>query len=73
GAGVAAVRGEPSRTRWEGGWGGCARAVDAGVPDVAARAARDLAAMREPDWPIPPGIDAFLELLQLAGALPGAR
>ncbi|MDX2296626.1 MULTISPECIES: AAA family ATPase [Streptomyces] len=70
---VAAVQSEPTRPRWEAGWEVLAKAVDAGVPDVAARAARDLAAMREPEWPIPPGIDAFLELLQLAGALPGAR
>ncbi|AWW41834.1 AAA family ATPase [Streptomyces cadmiisoli] len=70
---VAAVQSEPTRSRWEAGWEVLAKAVDAGVPDVAARAARDLAVMREPDWPIPAGIDAFLELLQLAGALPGAR
>lgn len=25
------------------------------------------------DWPVPPGIDAFLDLLQLSGALPGGR
>ncbi|WP_018546556.1 AAA family ATPase [Streptomyces sp. LaPpAH-108] len=70
---VAAVQSEPTRPRWEAGWEVLAKAVDAGVPDVAARAAGDLAAMREPDWPVPPGIDAFLELLQLAGALPGTH
>jgi hypothetical protein len=48
-----------------------AKAVDAGVPDVAARAATDLAAMRHLDWPVPPGIDGFLDLLQMSGALPG--
>lgn len=70
---VAAVQSDPTRARWEAGWVVLAKAVDAGVPDVAARAAADLAAMREPAWPVPAGIDAFVELLQLAGSLPGAR
>ncbi|MGW6535509.1 AAA family ATPase [Streptomyces sp. NPDC055051] len=70
---VAAVQSEPTRPRWEAGWEVLAKAVDAGVPDVAARAAGDLAALREPQWPVPPGIDAFLELLHLAGTLPAAR
>ncbi|MGW4054624.1 AAA family ATPase [Streptomyces sp. NPDC004779] len=70
---VAAVQSEPTRPRWEAGWEVLAKAVDAGVPDVAARAAGDLAALREPQWPVPQGIDAFLELLHLAGTLPAAR
>nr|WP_202533141.1 MULTISPECIES: AAA family ATPase [unclassified Streptomyces] len=69
---VAAVQAEPTRRRWEAGWAVLAKAVAAGVPDVAARAAMDLAAMRDTDWPVPEGIDAFLELLQLSGALPGS-
>lgn len=69
---VAAVQAEPTRPRWEAGWAVLAKAVAAGVPDVAARAAMDLAAMRDTDWPVPEGIDAFLELLQLSGALPGS-
>ncbi|WP_272262198.1 AAA family ATPase [Streptomyces xanthophaeus] len=68
---VAAVQGELTRERWEAAWTVLAKAVEAGVPDVAARAAADLAAMRDLDWPVPPGIDAFVELLQLSGALPG--
>ncbi|MFE2879970.1 AAA family ATPase [Streptomyces roseus] len=68
---VAAVQGELTRPRWEAGWAVLAKAVDAGVPDVAARAATDLAAMRDLDWPVPAGIDAFVELLRLSGALPG--
>ncbi|MFG3549619.1 AAA family ATPase [Streptomyces sp. NPDC047725] len=70
---VAAIQGELTRPRWEAGWAVLAKAVDAGVPDVAARAATDLAAMRSLDWPVPPGIDGFLELLQMSGALPGGR
>jgi hypothetical protein len=68
---VAAVQSELTRPRWEAGWAVLAKAVDAGVPDVAARAAVDLAAMRHLDWPVPPGIDGFLGLLQMSGALPG--
>jgi hypothetical protein len=66
---VAAVQANLTRQRWEACWTVLAKAVDAGVPDVAARAAADLAAMRDTDWPVPSGIDAFLELLTLSGAL----
>nr|WP_107486056.1 AAA family ATPase [Streptomyces sp. MUSC 14] len=68
---VAAVQSDLTRPRWEAGWAVLGKAVEAGVPDVAARAATDLAAMRQVDWPVPPGIDGFLDLLQLSGALPG--
>ncbi|MER5630417.1 sigma 54-interacting transcriptional regulator [Streptomyces nitrosporeus] len=67
---VSAVRDGLTRERWEAGWAVLAKAVDAGVPDVAARAAVDLAAMRSPDWPVPAGIDGFLDLLRQSGALP---
>ncbi|WP_043636698.1 AAA family ATPase [Nonomuraea candida] len=70
---VSAVQSDLTRKRWEADWAVLAKAVDAGVPDVAARAAADLAALRDTDWPVPSGIDAFLDLLQLSGALPGAR
>ncbi|WP_053637262.1 AAA family ATPase [Streptomyces sp. XY152] len=70
---VAAVQSDLTRPRWEAGWAVLAKAVDAGVPDVAARAATDLASMRRLDWPVPPGIDGFLDLLRLSGALPGGR
>jgi hypothetical protein len=68
---VSAVQSDLTRRRWEAGWTVLAKAVEAGVPDVAARAAADLAALRDTDWPVPTGIDAFLDLLQLSGALPG--
>ncbi|MFE5833481.1 AAA family ATPase [Streptomyces sp. NPDC056508] len=70
---VAAVQGDLTRSRWEAAWAVLAKAVDAGVPDVAARAAADLAAMRDLDWPVPAGIDAFVELLRLSGSLPGGE
>ncbi|WP_214106442.1 hypothetical protein [Acrocarpospora catenulata] len=66
---VAAVQGDLTRRRWEAGWAVLAKAVEAGVPDVAARAATDLAALRDTDWPVPSGIDGFLDLLKLSGAL----
>ncbi|MBA9004962.1 AAA family ATPase [Thermomonospora cellulosilytica] len=66
---VSAVQGELTRRRWEAGWTVLAKAVDAGIPDVAARAAMDLAALRDTSWPVPEGIDAFVDLLRLSGAL----
>jgi hypothetical protein len=41
------------------------------VPDVAARAAFDLARMRDPGWPVPASIDAFLDVLTASGLLTG--
>jgi hypothetical protein len=70
---VAAVQSHLTRERWEACWAVLAKAVDRGVPDVAARAAVDLAALRDTDWRVPDGIDAFLDLLQLSGALPGGN
>ncbi|MFC3998216.1 AAA family ATPase [Nocardiopsis sediminis] len=70
---VAAVHDDLTRERWEAGWTVLAKAVDTGVPDAAAQAAADLAALRNPDWAVPGGIDAFLDLLRLVGALPGGR
>jgi len=69
---VCAVRHETTRDRWEAGWEVLARAVEAGVPDVAARAAMDLAALRDPRWPVPAGIEAFVELLSQSGVLQDA-
>ncbi|WP_432829030.1 AAA family ATPase [Dactylosporangium sp. CA-092794] len=66
---VSAVQSDTSRARWEAAWTVLAKAVEAGVPDVAARAATDLATMRERTWPVPPTIDAFIDILRLSGAL----
>ena len=70
---VSAVQGKLTRKRWEAGWAVLAKAVDAGVPDVAARAAADLAAMRDTDWEVPSGISGFIDLLRVSGAMPGRR
>ncbi len=70
---VAAVQARTTQQRWDAGWVVLAKAVDAGVPDVAARAALDLAALRDTNWPVPPAIDAFVEVLSLSGMLPAAR
>ncbi|WP_433208290.1 AAA family ATPase [Dactylosporangium sp. CS-047395] len=66
---VSAVQSEPSRARWEAAWTVLAKAVDAGVPDVAARAAHDLAVMREKTWRLPTTIDAFIDILQQSGLM----
>ncbi|GAA0449783.1 ATPase AAA [Paractinoplanes deccanensis] len=69
---VAAVASSVTRARWEAAWEVLAKAVDAGVPDVAARAAFDLARMRDPGWPVPAAIDAFVDVLTASGILTGA-
>ncbi|WP_433048927.1 AAA family ATPase [Dactylosporangium sp. CS-033363] len=66
---VSAVQSEPTRARWEAAWTVLAKAVDAGVPDVAARAAHDLAVMREKSWRLPATIDAFIDILQQSGLM----
>jgi hypothetical protein len=68
---VSAIQGRTTRDRWEAGWVVLAHAVKAGVPDVAARAAMDLATLREPGWAVPPTVDAFVDVLRLSGRLPG--
>jgi hypothetical protein len=68
---VAAIEARVTRERWEAGWEVLAKAVDAGVPDVAARAAFDLARMRDPGWPVPASIDAFIDVLTASGLLTG--
>jgi len=45
---VSAVQSRTTQARWDAGWVVLAKAVKAGVPDVAARAAMDLAALRAP-------------------------
>ncbi|GIH19497.1 AAA family ATPase [Rugosimonospora africana] len=67
---VSAIQGRTTRERWEAGWVVLAQAVKAGVPDVAARAAMDLATLREPNWTVPPTVDAFVDVLRLSGRLP---
>ncbi|MEU7934776.1 AAA family ATPase [Micromonospora echinofusca] len=68
---IAAVQAKVDRSRWEAGWVVLGKAVEAGVPDVAARAAMDLAALRDTSWPVPPAIHAFAEVLGLSGRLTG--
>jgi hypothetical protein len=66
---VSAIQSRTTQERWDAGWVVLAQAVKAGVPDIAARAAMDLATLRQPAWPVPPTIDAFLDVLQLSGRL----
>jgi hypothetical protein len=66
---IAAVQARTSQERWEAGWVVLGKAIQAGAPDVAARAAADLAALRDVAWPVPPQMDAFVDILALSGAL----
>jgi len=67
---ISAVQARVDRRRWEAAWVVLQKAVEAGVPDVAARAAMDLAALRDPAWPVPAAIDAFVDVLRLSERLP---
>ncbi|MEU4553228.1 dynein-related subfamily AAA family protein [Micromonospora violae] len=66
---ISAVQGRVDQRRWAAAWVVLEKAVQAGVPDVAARAAMDLAALRQPSWPVPAAIDAFADVLHLSGRL----
>ena len=63
-----AVAAEPTIERWRAGWRVVVRAAE-GAPDVAAMAARVLAACRPPGAVPPPEIKVFLPLLRDAGML----
>lgn len=66
---VAAVQALTTHERWAACWVVLRKAVEAGVPDVAARAAVDLAKMRDVQWPAPPEMDSFVNILALTGKI----
>jgi MoxR-like ATPase len=65
---AAAVAADPSNGRWERGWRVFGRAAGP-APDVAAAAARTLAACRPPGAGIPDEVKAFAPLLREAGLI----
>jgi hypothetical protein len=64
---TSAVLADLPEDRWRAAWRVLAAAVAFGTPDLAARAAMDLAAVRDPAWPAPPEVDAFVDVIALAG------
>jgi hypothetical protein len=64
---VAAVVARPTVERWTAAWQVLAKAVERGTPDVAARAAIDLARIRDPSWPAPPEVSTFADIIVEAG------
>lgn len=60
---VSAVLARPSQSRWNAAWTVLAASVERGAPDIAARAALDLAAMRDPAWAAPPEVLAFAGII----------
>ncbi|WP_306819819.1 hypothetical protein [Streptomyces sp. CA-210063] len=66
---ISTVQTSTTRQRWETGWEILAKAVAAGVPDVAARAAYDLAALRDTEWPAPTVVGVFADVLHASGLL----
>jgi MoxR-like ATPase len=65
---AAAVAADPTNGRWERGWRVFGRAAGS-APDVAAAAARTLAACRPPGAAIPDEVKAFAPLLRDAGLI----
>jgi MoxR-like ATPase len=71
---VAAVQARVDAGRFAAAWVVLAKAIDAGVPDVAARAATDLARLRDLAWPVPPQMDAFAAIMAVSGvSIPAQR
>ncbi|HET9960115.1 MAG TPA: AAA family ATPase [Polyangiaceae bacterium] len=64
---VSAVQSRLSESRWRAAWVVLGKAVEAGIPDVAARAALDLAQLRDAKWLPPAQALAFGEVLRLSG------
>ncbi|RKE22949.1 AAA family ATPase [Streptomyces sp. TLI_171] len=63
---VAAVRGRPSRERWDAAWALMARALEDGAPDVLVVPVTTLASLRQDDWEVPELIDRFAGALKLS-------
>ncbi len=61
-----AVAGELTRERWEAAWEVLAAVCHADRADLAAMAATDLLDLREPDWPAPRAVTAFVPILREA-------
>jgi MoxR-like ATPase len=64
---VDAVRGRPTRERWDAAWAVLVRAMETGAPDLVVVPATTLAALRQDAWDVPEAIE------RLAGAVDLSR
>jgi hypothetical protein len=62
---VDAIRRNADRRRWEAGWTLVARLADAVPVDLLAAPAVELAALRDPGWPLPAQFDRLSALEEL--------
>ncbi|GAA3391662.1 sigma 54-interacting transcriptional regulator [Cryptosporangium minutisporangium] len=62
---VEAVRRRCTRPRWEAGWAVLARVTATAPADALVVPASELAALRDPDWPLPETIDRLQPVLDL--------
>jgi hypothetical protein len=62
---IDAVRRRPTHERWQAGWAVLARIATAQPVDLLVSAVMDLAALREPDWPIPAELTDLRPVLDL--------
>ncbi|WP_280503796.1 AAA family ATPase [Nocardia farcinica] len=63
---VAAVRGNPSRARWDAAWALMVRAVETGAPDLVVVPATTLATLRREDWSVPAAIERLAGVVAIS-------
>ncbi|MFI1465122.1 AAA family ATPase [Nocardia carnea] len=63
---VAAVRRQPSETRWDAAWILLVRAVETGAPDLVVVPATTLATLRQDDWLVPAAIEELAGMVSVS-------
>ncbi|MFJ1927731.1 MULTISPECIES: AAA family ATPase [unclassified Streptomyces] len=63
---VAAVRGRPTRPRWDAAWELLVRALETGAPDLVVVPATTLASLRQDDWDVPASIEQLAGVVSLS-------
>ncbi|MFF7299903.1 AAA family ATPase [Streptomyces sp. NPDC008265] len=63
---VAAVRGNPQKSRWDAAWALLVRAAETGPPDLVVVPATTLASVRREEWDVPPSIEKLAGVVGLS-------
>ncbi|MFJ1896099.1 AAA family ATPase [Streptomyces sp. NPDC088115] len=63
---VTAVRGRPTRPRWDAAWELLVRALETGAPDLVVVPATTLASLRQDDWDVPASIEQLAGVVSLS-------
>jgi hypothetical protein len=70
---VAAVRGRPTRSRWDAAWTLLVLALETGAPDLVVVPATTLAALRRDDWQLPAAIERLAGAVSLSQRVEAGR